>query len=81
MKEMGKQFDDEEKLENALADFQEKFWEAPRKDLKGKSPNQAVKKDSEVQALLDGLLGYKNIKSCQADEDGIVILGLASKSF
>lgn len=38
----GRKFDDEEKLEKALDDFQDKYWNTPRKDLQGKSPNQAV---------------------------------------
>jgi hypothetical protein len=38
----GRSFDDEEKLKKALDDFQEKYWNTPRKDLKDKSPNQAV---------------------------------------
>jgi hypothetical protein len=51
VKKMGKQFDDEEKLQNALIDFQEKFWDAPRKDLKGKSPNQAVEEELQKYNL------------------------------
>ena len=45
VKGMGAQFEDEEKLQNALIDFQEKFWDSARKDLKGKSPNQAVEEE------------------------------------
>jgi hypothetical protein len=45
VKEMGKQFDDEEKLQKALVEFQEKFWASARKDLKGKTPNQAVEEE------------------------------------
>ncbi len=51
VKEMGKQFDDEEKLQNALVDFQEKFWGASRKDLKGKSPNNAVEEELQKYKL------------------------------
>ena len=51
VKEMGKQFDDEEKLQNALMDFQEKFWDSTRKDLKGKSPNQAVEEELQKYKL------------------------------
>ena len=51
VKQMGKQFDDEEKLQNALIDFQEKFWDSPRKDLKGKSPNQAVEEELQKYNL------------------------------
>jgi hypothetical protein len=42
MAKKGKEFDDEEKLADALAEFEEEFWNGPRKDLKGKSPNQVV---------------------------------------
>ena len=51
VKEMGKQFDDEEKLQNALADFQEKFWDSPRKDLNGKTPNKAVEEELQKYKL------------------------------
>ncbi len=42
MAKKGKKFDDEEKLAEALAEFEEEFWNSPRKDLKDKSPNQVV---------------------------------------
>ena len=51
VKETGKQFDDEEKLQNALADFQEKFWDSPRKDLNGKTPNKAVEEELQKYKL------------------------------
>jgi hypothetical protein len=38
----GSDFDDEETLQKALDDFQDEFWTSSRKDLKGKSPNEAV---------------------------------------
>jgi hypothetical protein len=38
----GKEFDTEEKLAEALAEFENEFWNSPHKDLKGKSPNQVV---------------------------------------
>jgi hypothetical protein len=38
----GDTFEDEDELNNALAEFEESWWNAPRKDLKGKSPNQAL---------------------------------------
>jgi hypothetical protein len=50
-KEKGKQFDDEEKLQNALNDFQQKFWDSSRKDLRGKSPNQAVEEELQKYKL------------------------------
>lgn len=42
VKKNGANFDDEELLQTALDEFQDKFWNTARKDLKGKSPNQAV---------------------------------------
>jgi len=42
VKENGDKFDDQEKLMEALEKFQDKFWDSGRKDLGGKSPNQAV---------------------------------------
>lgn len=38
----GKEFDTEDKLAEALAEFEEEFWNSPRKDLDDKSPNQVV---------------------------------------
>jgi len=38
----GDTFEDEDELNNAVAEFEESWWNAPRKDLKGKSPNQAL---------------------------------------
>jgi len=38
----GKEFDTDDKLAEALAEFEEEYWNSPRKDLKGKSPNQVV---------------------------------------
>ncbi len=38
----GDKFEDQEKLEESLNAFQDKFWTSKRKDLKNKSPNQAV---------------------------------------
>jgi hypothetical protein len=38
----GAEFDTEEKLAEALAAFEDEFWNGPREDLKGKSPNQVV---------------------------------------
>ncbi|MCU0862072.1 MAG: hypothetical protein MUE65_07115 [Methanomassiliicoccales archaeon] len=42
LKEKGSNFDTEEALANALAEFEDKFWNSPRKDLEGKSPNAVV---------------------------------------
>jgi len=42
MAKKGKEFDSEEKLAEALSEFEEEFWNSPHKDLKGKSPNQVV---------------------------------------
>lgn len=42
LKEKGSNFDTEEDLANALAEFEDKFWNSPRKDLGGKSPNAVV---------------------------------------
>lgn len=40
--ERGTTFDTEEELAEALAEFEDKFWNSARKDLGGKSPNQVV---------------------------------------
>lgn len=40
--EKGNNFETEQELADALAAFEEKFWNSPRKDLKDKSPNQVV---------------------------------------
>ncbi|OPY31000.1 MAG: hypothetical protein A4E32_01982 [Methanomassiliicoccales archaeon PtaU1.Bin124] len=42
VKEKGDTFEDEIELNNALGEFEESWWNAPRKDLKGKSPNEAL---------------------------------------
>ncbi|MDD1769911.1 MAG: hypothetical protein LUO79_02385, partial [Methanomassiliicoccales archaeon] len=42
VKAKGHDFKTEEELDAALGEFQEKFWSTPRKDLKGKTPNDAV---------------------------------------
>jgi hypothetical protein len=42
MDKKGKEFDTEEKLADALAEFEDEFWNSPRKDLKNKSPNEVV---------------------------------------
>ncbi|MGD1059977.1 MAG: hypothetical protein ABR879_00780 [Methanomassiliicoccales archaeon] len=42
VKSRGHDFKTEEALDAALAEFQEKFWSTPRKDLNGKTPNDAV---------------------------------------
>jgi hypothetical protein len=42
MAKKGKEFDTEEELAEALSAFEDEFWNSPRKDLKGKSPNQVV---------------------------------------
>lgn len=42
VKQNGSDFEDEEKLQKALDEFQDKFWTTGRKELHGKSPNEAV---------------------------------------
>ena len=43
VKEKGDTFEDEEQLQAALEEFEDKWWNAKRKDLKGKvSPNEAL---------------------------------------
>jgi hypothetical protein len=38
----GTKFKDEEKLNDAVIEFEEMWWNSPRKDLEGKTPNAAV---------------------------------------
>jgi hypothetical protein len=49
----GPDFGDEESLQEALDEFQDKFWTTGRKDLKGKSPNQAVEEALKKYDLVD----------------------------
>lgn len=42
VKENGDTFDDDEQLQGALEIFEDKWWNAKRKDLKGKTPNEAL---------------------------------------
>jgi hypothetical protein len=42
MKAKGDAFEDDDALRAALDEFQGVFWETKRKDLKGKTPNEAV---------------------------------------
>jgi hypothetical protein len=42
VKEKGDTFDDEEQLQSALEEFEDKWWNTKRKDLKGKSPNETL---------------------------------------
>ena len=43
VKEKGDTFEDEEKLQAALEEFEDKWWNSKRKDLKGKvTPNEAL---------------------------------------
>jgi hypothetical protein len=42
VKEKGDTFDDEEQLQTALEAFEDKWWNSKRKDLKGKTPNEAL---------------------------------------
>lgn len=39
VKEKGDTFEDDEQLQAALEEFEDKWWNSKRKDLKGKSPN------------------------------------------
>ncbi|HSV42650.1 MAG TPA: hypothetical protein VLH13_04485 [Methanomassiliicoccales archaeon] len=47
----GDTFEDENELNNALADFEEAWWNAPRDDLRGKSPNAAMEELAEKYDL------------------------------
>jgi hypothetical protein len=38
----GTKFKDEKKLNDAVIEFEEMWWNSPRKDLEGKTPNAAV---------------------------------------
>jgi len=49
----GANFDDDESLEEALDEFQDKFWTTGRKELKGKSPNEAVEEALKQFELID----------------------------
>jgi hypothetical protein len=42
VKEKGSEFETEENLDAALSEFQDKFWGTKRKELRDKSPNQAI---------------------------------------
>jgi hypothetical protein len=42
VKEKGDTFDDEEQLQVALEAFEDQWWNSKRKDLKGKTPNEAL---------------------------------------
>jgi hypothetical protein len=42
VKEKGDTFDDEEQLQAALEAFEDQWWNSKRKDLKGKTPNEAL---------------------------------------
>ncbi len=44
---VGKKFQTEEELMNALKDFEDKWWDKPRKELEGKSPNEALEDAAE----------------------------------
>lgn len=48
---MGKDFPTEDKLMAALQSFEEKWWETPRDELGGKSPNKALEEMSEKHDL------------------------------
>ncbi len=47
----GSNFETEDKLMDALAEFEEEWWNSPRKDLKGKTPNQALEEASQEYEL------------------------------
>lgn len=47
MEAAGKKFQTEEQLTKALSEFEQKWWDEPRKDLKGKSPNEALEDAAE----------------------------------
>ncbi|MGE5379394.1 MAG: hypothetical protein ACM3L5_00805 [Candidatus Saccharibacteria bacterium] len=47
----GDNFSTEEKLIAALSKFEEEWWNSPRKDLKGKTPNAALEEVSEKYSL------------------------------
>jgi hypothetical protein len=45
--EKGDTFEDEDELNEALNEFEESWWNAPRDDLKGKSPNEALEETAK----------------------------------
>jgi len=48
---MGNNFHSEEKLMAALQTFEEKWWDTPRDDIGGKSPNEALEEMAEKHEL------------------------------
>lgn len=48
---MGKNIQSEDKLMAALREFEDKWWEEPRDELNGKSPNEALEEMSEKYNL------------------------------
>jgi hypothetical protein len=42
VKEKGDTFEDDEQLQTALEEFEDKWWNSKRKDLKGKTPNETL---------------------------------------
>ncbi len=48
---MGSNFEDEEKLMDALSKFEDKWWNTPRKDLEGKTANQVLEEAAEQYDL------------------------------
>ncbi|MFA5312052.1 MAG: hypothetical protein WC375_01895 [Methanomassiliicoccales archaeon] len=49
--EKGDTFEDETLLNDALDEFEESWWNSPRDDLKGKSPNEALEEMAEKYDL------------------------------
>jgi hypothetical protein len=47
VKEKGDTFEDDEQLQSALEDFEDKWWNSKRKDLKGKTPNETLEEASK----------------------------------
>lgn len=50
-KEKGSDFASDDKLMSALGEFESKWWNASREDLKGKTPNEALEAMSEKYHL------------------------------
>ncbi len=50
-KEKGTEFEDETQLLEALDEFEDRWWNAPRKELDGKTPNDAVQEVADRYEL------------------------------
>ena len=50
-KEMGSDFEDDTQFMNALTEFESKWWNQPRRELNGKTPNELIEEVSERYGL------------------------------